>query len=265
MRLTASNGQVGYELVAALEPLGKVVALGRSELDPVQPETITARIRNTESDIIVNAEAYTAVDNAEAEQDLAIRVNVEDDVPAPLNAYGHFKLAGKQRITAAGCHHPIIRTNWLYAKRGTNFLLTIRQLVWQRQSLHFVDDQIGSATWARAGVSNRYHARRARLVRQTGHLQSVGHVSRYALAEEIIRLAIEASGIRNGLAAFSPSTIEEFLHPVAPPLNAAAAKEKFRRAFGCTMPQWTTQLRNCMRNLCWDWLHHPAEVRQPPV
>jgi len=301
--LTGRNGQVGHELVSALAPLGKVIALGRAELDLARPDTLAERIRDIQPDIIVNAAAYTAVDDAEAEPGLAMCINAEapalmaeearrsgallvhystdyvfdgrkngtyteDDAPAPLNAYGRSKLAGEQRIAATGCRHLIFRTSWLYADRGTNFLLTMLQLARQRPALRVVADQIGSPTWARALAAATVTALGAPdLSGKLGiyHLSADGHASRYAFAEEIIRLATEISGTATGWATLAPCTTDEFPRPAARPLNAAAAKDKFQRAFGNAMPHWTTQLRDCMLTLRWDWLHQPAEVRQPPV
>jgi dTDP-4-dehydrorhamnose reductase len=134
--------------------------------------------------------------------------------------------------------------------------------------LRVVDDQIGSPTWARALASATVTALGApALPDKLGiyHLSADGHASRHAFAEEIIRLAIETSGIRDGWATLSPCTTDEFPRPAARPLNAAAGKEKFRHAFGCSMSHWTAQLRECMQTLRWDWLRQSAEVRQPPV
>lgn len=301
--VTGRNGQVGQELVDALSPIGKVVALGRGELDLAQTETIARRVRDIKPDIIVNAAAYTAVDDAEAESELAMRVNAdapgvlaheaqrsgallvhystdyvfdgrkagtytEDDVPAPLNAYGRSKLAGEQRIAASGCRHLIFRTSWLYADRGTNFLLTMLQLARSKAAMRVVSDQIGSPTWARAlaaatattlatpDLSTRYGVY---------HLSADGHTSRYAFAEEIIRIATELSGVNTGWATLSPCTTDEFPRPAARPLNAASAKDKFERAFGFRLPNWKAELHECMRTLDWEWLRESAETRQPPV
>ena len=301
--LTGRTGQVGHELISALAPVGRVVAVGRDQLDLSNPDSITACVREVRPDIIVNAGAYTAVDDAEAEPDLAIRVNAdapailaeeakrsgalllhystdyvfdgrkagiysEEDAPNPLNAYGRSKLAGEKNIIASGCRHLIFRTSWLYADRGTNFLLTMLRLARQRSSLRVVTDQIGSPTWATALAAATVTALGAPdLSDKLGvyHLSADDHTSRYAFAEEIIRLAIKYSGTGAGWATLTPCTTDEFPRPAARPLNAAAAKYKFQYAFGSAMPRWAAQLRDCIRTLRWDWLRQTAEVRQPPI
>jgi dTDP-4-dehydrorhamnose reductase len=182
--LTGKDGQVGWELQRTLAPLGRVVACGRAELDLAQPDAIRARVREVKPDTIVNAAAYTAVDQAEFEPDLAMAVNgtapgilaeearrlgallvhystdyvfdgekagpyVENDPTNPINEYGRSKLAGEQAIAAAGCTHLIFRTSWVYGARGKNFLLTMLRLAQEREELRVVDDQVGAPTWSR--------------------------------------------------------------------------------------------------------------------
>ena len=183
--LTGKNGQVGWELQRALAPLGEVIALGRERMDLSSPDVICAAIRDARPEVIVNAAAYTAVDRAETEQDLALRINgaapgimaeeakragallvhystdyvfdgakdgwyVEGDRPNPLNAYGRSKLAGEEAIRGSGCHHLIFRTSWVYAARGSNFARTMLRLAGERPELRVVDDQVGAPTWARS-------------------------------------------------------------------------------------------------------------------
>lgn len=280
--LTGRTGQVGHELISALAPVGRVVAVGRDQLDLSDPDSITGCVREVRPDIIVNAGAYTAVDDAEAEPDLAMRVNAdapailaeeakrsgalllhystdyvfdgrkagfytEEDSPNPLNAYGRSKLAGEQRIVASGCRHLIFRTSWLYADRGTNFLLTMLELAKTRKQMKVVDDQIGSPTWARtlAETSARTLLHPA-LDSRLGiyHLSAPGHVTRYEFAAEIIRLAETLYG--GSWTRIEPCSTLEFPRPAARPLNAATSKERFTQAFGFTLPDWTEQLRDCM-------------------
>jgi len=182
--LTGKNGQIGWELQRTLAPLGEVVALGRQEFDLTRPGQIRERVREIKPDIIVNAAAYTAVDKAEEEPDLAMAVNgtapgilaeeakrvnallihystdyvfdgtkrtpyTEEDEPNPINVYGKTKLAGERAIQEVGVPHLIFRTSWVYGIRGKNFLLTILRLARERKELRVVDDQIGSPTWSR--------------------------------------------------------------------------------------------------------------------
>jgi dTDP-4-dehydrorhamnose reductase len=158
--LTGRHGQVGWELERALPVLGEVVATDRSTLDLADPDAIRRVVRQTKPDLIVNSAAYTAVDKAESEPELAMRINgvapgllaeeakrlgaafvhystdyvfdgakaapyVEDDLPNPLNTYGRSKLAGERAVGESGCRHLILRTSWVYGPRGKNFYLTI--------------------------------------------------------------------------------------------------------------------------------------------
>lgn len=178
------TGQVGFELERALAPLGEVVALDRERADLARPETLRALVRELSPRAIVNAAAYTAVDKAEQEEALALRVNgeapgvlaeeasrsgallvhystdyvfdgtktgayVESDATAPLNAYGRTKLAGERAIQAAGGAHLIFRTSWVYGARGHNFYLTMRRLLRERSEVRVVADQVGAPTWSR--------------------------------------------------------------------------------------------------------------------
>jgi dTDP-4-dehydrorhamnose reductase len=174
-------GQVGWELRHKLACLGQVSAVGTPEADFAQPDSIRAAIRAHEPALIVNAAAYTAVDKAESNQDLATAINatapgilaeeakrlgallvhystdyvfdgtrqgawVETDTPNPLGIYGKTKLAGDQAIETSGCDHLIFRTSWVYGARGQNFLLTMLKLGKVRSEIRVVEDQIGSPT-----------------------------------------------------------------------------------------------------------------------
>lgn len=182
--LTGANGQVGWELCRTLAPLGKVIALDRGALDLSNADAIRRKVREVKPNIIVNAAAYTAVDKAEVDADMAMRINgtaagvlaeeahvlggamvhfstdyvydgckttpyTEYDITNPLNVYGRSKLAGEHAVVASGVPHLILRTSWVYGIRGRNFLLTMLRLAKQRDELSIVNDQIGSPTWCR--------------------------------------------------------------------------------------------------------------------
>jgi dTDP-4-dehydrorhamnose reductase len=182
--LIGSTGQVGWELARALTPLGRVLIPERSQCDLARPDTLTALIDALRPDVIVNAAAYTAVDKAEEEGDLAMTINAhapgvlaaaarrhgalllhystdyvfdgkqaraysEADTPGPAGAYARSKLAGEQAVRATGADYLIFRTSWVYAARGKNFLKTILRLAGEREELRIVADQIGAPTWAR--------------------------------------------------------------------------------------------------------------------
>ena len=182
--LTGKNGQVGHDLQNSLPALGEVIALDRKELDLAKPDQIREMIRRIRPTVIINAAAYTAVDQAEKEESLAHVVNAEapaimaeeakkigaavihystdyvfdgtkrtpyqeNDSTNPLNAYGRTKLAGEQAIQSSGVNQLIFRTAWVYSTRGKNFLLTILRLATQREELRIVRDQIGAPTSSR--------------------------------------------------------------------------------------------------------------------
>jgi dTDP-4-dehydrorhamnose reductase len=181
--LVGKSGQVGYALQNTLPALGRVIAVGRDQIDLMQLETIRTTVREVAPDVIVNAAAYTAVDRAETETDLAKKVNatapgilaeeakrlgallvhystdyvfdgrkgapyIEADTPNPINAYGATKLAGEEAIKDAGDAYLILRTSWVYSRRRSNFLRSMLRLAQEREQLQVVDDQTGSPTWA---------------------------------------------------------------------------------------------------------------------
>ncbi|WP_414584627.1 dTDP-4-dehydrorhamnose reductase [Scytonema sp. PCC 10023] len=188
--LTGSTGQVGWELQRTLMTLGEVIPVGREvsslglRIDLSQPDTIRHVIRQVMPHLIINAAAYTAVDKAETEPELAMAVNgtapgviaeeaklvgagvihystdyvfngnqatpyTEQDEPNPQNVYGKTKLAGEKAIQAVGVPYFILRTSWVYGLRGKNFLLTMLRLAREREEIRVVDDQVGAPTWSR--------------------------------------------------------------------------------------------------------------------
>ncbi|WP_281261400.1 dTDP-4-dehydrorhamnose reductase [Chamaesiphon polymorphus] len=183
--ILGQQGQVAWELQVTLATLGRVTVLGSQELDLADPDRIRAKIAALQPQIIVNAAAYTAVDKAESEPELAMAINgtapgilaelarksqallihysteyvfdgqkttpyLETDTPNPVSAYGASKLAGEQAITQVDCAHLILRTTWVYGNRGKNFLLTILRLAAERPELKIVADQVGAPTWSRS-------------------------------------------------------------------------------------------------------------------
>ena len=183
--LFGGSGQVGWELRRTLSTVGEVFAPSSARADFGEPEKLRAVVRESRPDLIVNAAAYTAVDGAEKEPDLAMAINgtapgvlaeeagrlgaalvhystdyvfdgekaapyVEEDKAAPINVYGRSKLAGEEAVRGSGAPHLVLRTSWVYGTRGKNFLRTILRLAGEREELNIVDDQIGAPTWSRA-------------------------------------------------------------------------------------------------------------------
>ena len=182
--LFGRNGQLGWELNRSLQPLGEIVVLDIEEVDFSEPESLRKIVQDESPDVICNAVAYTAVDKAEEDEELALKINgvapgvlaeealklgallihystdyvfdgtkaspyVETDVPNPLNAYGRTKLAGEIAVQSSGCDYLIFRTSWVYASRASNFMLTMLKLAQEREELSIVADQIGAPTTAR--------------------------------------------------------------------------------------------------------------------
>jgi dTDP-4-dehydrorhamnose reductase len=183
--LTGKTGQVGSELARLFSLAGELTALGRNELDLAKPDEVRHAIAQSRPNLIINAAAYTAVDQAEKEELLARIINAdgpavlaeeakkigaflihystdyvfdgtkrspyaEDDATDPPSVYGRTKLAGEEAIRASGVLHLILRTAWVYATSGRNFLLTILRLASSREELRIVNDQFGTPTWARS-------------------------------------------------------------------------------------------------------------------
>jgi len=181
--VTGANGQLGFELQRALAPLGEVTACGRDACDLSNPDSIRAAVRAAKPNVIFSAGAYTAVDKAESEPDLASAVNAtapgilgeeasklgalvihystdyvfdgtktsayrEEDATNPLGVYGKTKLAGEKALAASGSDHLIFRTSWVFGAHGKNFIKTILRLAASRDELRIVADQFGAPTGA---------------------------------------------------------------------------------------------------------------------
>jgi dTDP-4-dehydrorhamnose reductase len=282
------NGQVGWELQTALAPLGTVIGLDRGAMDLASRDSIRRAIRDAKPDVIVNAAAYNHVDRAESETDLAMQVNgiapgimaqeakrlgailihystdyvfdgerdlpyVEDDPPSPVNAYGKSKLAGERAVAAVGGPHLILRTSWVYSARGSNFVLTVLRLAREKPELAMVDDQFGSPTWARALAQATAELLRKKdlIGRHSGiyHLAAGGRASRFELANAIISIMRDSSGLPTGWAKVKPITTREFPLPAPRPPHPIMSKDKIKRILGTEMTHWEDALRSCLVEL----------------
>ena len=180
--ISGHTGQVARELQLALSK-HELVSLGRQAFDLSHPDSLRETILRERPALVINAAAYTAVDQAEQERELAFAINAEApgvmadacfeldiplihystdyvfdgskatpyreaDTPCPLSVYGASKAAGEQALRISGCDHLILRTSWVYSQYGRNFLLTMQRLLQEREELSVVDDQIGAPTWA---------------------------------------------------------------------------------------------------------------------
>jgi dTDP-4-dehydrorhamnose reductase len=286
--VTGVTGQVGGALVVRLRPQATILAADRAVLDLSSPGTIPAVLDRLAPEVIVNAGAYTAVDQAESEPDLAAAINAhapgamarwaaprgvplihlstdfvfsgagtrpwrEDDVPQPLSAYGRTKLEGENAIRAAGGTFLILRTQWVYAARGRNFVRSIVSLARGRQELRVVADQIGAPTSAGllaeaiAGVAGDVEAARQRCAEARGlvHFAAAGAASRHEIACMIVA-GLRARGRALAVERILPVTSAEFPTPAQRPLNSRFDLTRWQAVFKCTPPAWPAVLASVL-------------------
>lgn len=279
--LFGKGGQLGWELQRALAPLGHVIALGTHDTpcaDFRNPSQVGETVRKLAPDVIVNAAAYTAVDNAEGDADTAMIVNGvapgvlaqaahdlgawlihystdyvfngsgarpwrEDDTAAPLNVYGHSKLAGETNIMATGCRHLIFRTSWVYAARGQNFARTMLRLGQERETLNVVADQIGAPTGADLIADITAHALRSVRtqpdIQGVFHLAAAGETSWHGYAAHVLQWARHAGlPVRVAETAIEPVPSAAFASPAARPANSRLDTSRLRSTFGLHLPDW---------------------------
>ena len=273
--LTGRQGQVGWELERALAPLGELVATERAGLELADADAIRRVVRQAKPDLIVNAAAYTAVDRAESEPELAMRINgaapgilaeeakrlgalllhystdyvfdgakgapyLESDAPNPLNHYGRSKLAGERAIVASGARHLILRTSWVYGLRGKNFLLTILARARSGAPLRVVDDQHGTPNWCReiAAATAQIVARHAD-AQGVYHMSAAGETTWHGFACAILQEAGIGTDVQS-------VTTAEFSAAVARPRYSVLDSAKLAREFGIVLPDWRESLHRGM-------------------
>jgi len=274
--LIGCTGQVGRALRSGLDAIGDVTAADRAMMDLADPPQLSAVVRAIRPDLIVNAAAYTAVDRAEAESDLARRVNAEavavladearrldallvhystdyvfdglaarpyreDDPARPLGQYGATKLAGEQAIAASGARHLILRTSWVYSAGGSNFMLTMLRLARQRPQLRVVDDQIGAPTWAADVAAATIAAMRPPApVEGLFHVSASGQVTWCGFARAILK----AAGLSTPIV---PITTAEYPTAARRPAYSVLDSSCFAAATGFRIGDWDTRLDAFMR------------------
>ena len=281
--LLGGSGQVGWELRRTLAPLGRLIVAGRAAgVDLADPDGLRRLLDDVRPGVIVNAAAYTAVDRAEAEEDLAQRVNGlapgvigewaasrhatvlhystdyvfdgdkatpyrESDAPNPLNAYGRTKLAGEDALLASGAAALILRVSWVYGRRGGNFLRTMQRLMAERDRLRIVDDQVGAPTWSRM-IAEASLAVLAALGGRSGAARECRGVYHLAPSGSTswygFAQRIRASG---GYACeLEPITTAEYPTPARRPRNSRLDAGKLRDTFGLELPSWDEAFALCM-------------------
>lgn len=283
--ITGKTGQVGYELERSLQGLGEIIAVDRSEMDLTDLDQIRDTIRRVRPTLIVNPAAYTAVDKAESEPELAMRINgeapgvmaeearklgaalihystdyvfdgskdspyVETDPTCPMNVYGLSKLAGEQAIAATGIPHLILRTSWVYSTHGKNFLLTMRRLAQEREELSIVSDQFGAPTWSRTIADTTAH-----MVAQ--NLAAADQAAWWSERSGLYHLTAQGSttwfGFTEAIMAHPSVNKKPFLKPILSQDYPVPAKRPTNSVLSsqrlidtfCTLPQWQDALNLC--------------------
>lgn len=289
--LLGKNGQLGWELQRSLAVLGEVVALDRSSAshaaDLAQPEALRATVREVAPDVIVNAAAYTAVDKAETDVEAARLVNAtapqvlaqeaqrlgawlvhystdyvfdgtgdtpwrEGDATGPLSVYGQTKLEGEQHIAQACERHLILRTSWVFAAHGQNFLKTMLRLGTERETLTIVSDQVGTPTGAELLADVSAHAI-ARVRQEPGlaglyHVSASGYTNWCEYAGWVLQEA-KAANPDLRTATLAPIPTSGYPTPARRPLNSRLDTSRFQKAFGLRLPPWQQGVSRVVQEL----------------
>ena len=283
--ITGRNGQVGWELQRALAPLGETVAVDRAQLNLADVDSIRQAVRHIGPDLIVNAGAYTAVDKAEEDRDLAMAVNgvapgvlaeeakrigaalihystdyvfdgskgspyEEIDGTNPESAYGASKLAGEKAVAAVGAPHLTLRTSWVYGARGKNFLLTMLRLAGEREELRVVDDQTGAPTWSRMIAA----ATAAIVAQGRAHggvaamLAERGGLYHLTAAGQTTWFGFASAIVAHALKQprMTPIATAEYPLPAKRPAYSVMSSARLERTFGIALPDWRASLDLCL-------------------
>jgi dTDP-4-dehydrorhamnose reductase len=279
--ITGRNGQVGTELSRLYQSRGDVVLAGRDECDLSSEQSIRDAVQRVKPAVIINAGAYTAVDQAEKEPGLCFAINahaprvlaqeadrlgallihystdyvfngektqpyLETDPIHPVNVYGESKAAGEAAIAEAASRYLVLRTSWVYGAHGKNFLRTMLRLGAERPELRVVDDQLGAPTSAAAIASAT-----ARLVDQSEsivpgiyHMTAAGSTSWCGFAR-----AIFDAGVLPTQPRVQPISSADYPTPARRPANSVLSNDKFAHAFGFRLPTWQQQLNDVLAGM----------------
>ena len=293
--LLGCNGQVGWELQRSLLPLGDVIACDFDSspdrrADFSNPAAVAELVARVRPDVIVNAAAHTAVDKAESEPELARLINAttvgsvaeqakklgallvhystdyvfdgsgnspRDELAptGPLSVYGVTKLEGENLIRASGCRHVILRTSWVYAVRGHNFIKTMLRLAGEREALSVIDDQIGAPTGADLLADVTAHVIRSLSERRgeagTFHCVAKGEISWFGFARFVIEWArTNGQSIKAASEAVRPIPTSQYPTPAARPLNSRLSTDKISRVFTLDLPYWQVGVERTLREIC---------------
>lgn len=287
--ILGANGQLGSELHRSFGDVGEVLACGRVQADLTFHEQLRTLVRETAPDLILNAAAYTAVDRAESEPEMAMAVNAhalrvlgeeahraksilvhystdfvfdgskpapwtEDDPPDPLNVYGASKLAGEEELQQIGGQYLIFRTSWIYSARGHNFLLTILRLAREGSPIRVVDDQVGAPTSSRAladATKSIIRGIRAERFGPTTKWRGLYHMSCAGCVSryEFAKAILREKAGSGKIAEIVAIPSDQYPTAAARPRNSVLSNEKLSSRFGIQLPAWEEALAQMMRQL----------------
>lgn len=287
--LLGKNGQVGTELQRTLLPLGTLVALDRSTADLEKPASLHSVLESHSPDVIVNAAAYTAVDKAETNQDVAQAVNAESvaviaayakerdallvhystdyvfdgskespyvpaDTTHPLSVYGATKRQGEEAIEASGCRFLIFRTSWVFSAHGGNFVKTMLRLAKERDALSIVADQHGAPTSAEliADVTALAIAGHRQGVCKSGiyHLTAAGETTWHGFASHIVaRAAANGVTLKAAVERITPIPTDAYPLPAPRPKNSRLDTSALSSALLLQFPDWTVHVNRTVDQL----------------
>jgi dTDP-4-dehydrorhamnose reductase len=288
--LIGADGQVGWELARALAPIGHVISASIQghrglSVDLTDFASIRQLINNTRPDFIINAAAYTAVDQAEREPEIAMTINGdalriiaelagtlaipvvhystdfvfsgntdrpyrEEDAPQPINVYGATKRAGEQALLDSQVTALILRTAWVYGARGKNFLLTMLKLFRERENLQVVNDQIGTPTWSRllAQVTALIIYRASQGEIDLNHVKGLYHVTNTGMTSWF-GFATAIQKLVNSPCQIQAITSAEYPTVAQRPAYSVLDTQKLTTTFGLVLPDWHDALILCLEEL----------------
>jgi dTDP-4-dehydrorhamnose reductase len=287
--VTGTQGQVARSLLERGAGSDvEIQALGRPELDLADPESVARAFRGVRADVVVNAAAYTAVDKAEAEEDLATRINGagaglvaaaarslgapviqlstdyvfdgtldrpyrETDPPAPIGAYGRSKLEGERAVAAANPESVILRTAWVYSPFGANFVKTMLRLGESRSQINVVADQRGGPTSA-LDIADAVIAiaRKLASAPARGKLTGVFHMTgggEATWAEFAAAIFAEAEAHGRARVSVAPIATAQYPTPARRPANSRLDGARLRDIYGVALPDWRPSLKTCVARL----------------
>ena len=269
--IAGAKGMLASDLVSILERQGEVVKGELPHFDITDPESVERHIKKTKPDIVINCAAYTEVDRAEQEADLAFAVNSkgpqnlanvcneiggrlihistdfvfngeqnvpykEDDLPCPLCVYGKSKLKGERLVQSAIDNHIIIRTSWLYGRNRNNFVETIAQLAIKKENVRVVYDQVGTPTYTKdiaEAIKNLLSVNKNGIY----HFSNEGVCSRYDFAYEIVAM-LRKREVPLKLKKLAPILSKDYQTPALRPSYTVLDKEKYKCITSKSIPHW---------------------------